>query len=74
MTRHFSALGWVVGGEPVKNWKALLLKWAEEHSAKVCSTTQNTDDPTATKGSSFDGKEYMQAALARSYGEGGLSR
>ena len=66
--RHFSALGWIVGGEPVRNWRALLLKWAEEHPSG-CSTTQNTDDPTATNGTSFDSKDYIKAALRKSYGE-----
>lgn len=66
--RHFNALEWIVGGEPVKNWKALLLKWAEEHPLKGYSTTQGEDDPTATKGSSFDAKSFMETALRRSYG------
>lgn len=66
--RHFSALGWIVAGEPVKNWKALLLKWAEDHPAMVCSTTQNTDDLTATEGRSFGRREFIKAAIEKVYG------
>lgn len=66
--RHFNALDWIVGGEPVRNWKALLIKWAEEHPIKGHSTTQDEGDLTATKGSSYNAKSFMETALRRSYG------
>lgn len=68
--QHYSALGWRDSkGKPIRNWRALLMKWADDHPATEHRTGITADDPTGTRGRSFDTGEFMQAALSRSYGK-----
>ena len=51
---YYSALGWVVGNTPIKNWKAKARAWEKTEHKKTES--------------SFDTNEFFQAALNKSYG------
>lgn len=76
------------GARTVSEVESLLDRERAEHAAKktakgtqmtrgskkdtAFSTTASENDPTATKGSSFSGTDYLAAALRRSYGDDGV--
>ena len=64
--RHYSALGWKDGsGKKIQSWKAFLLKYAADKK----KTAYRTDaEGTATAGSSFNGTDFVKAAIDRIYG------
>lgn len=58
---HYAASGWMRGGEPIRDWKALARIWDAEDAKKA-----SADRPAET---SFETDSFFEAALARSYAE-----
>lgn len=64
--RRYSALGWKdKNGEKIRNWQAMLLKYAADKKKKGFRTDA---EGTSTEGSSFDVREFTKAAIEKIYG------
>lgn len=58
---HYAASGWMRGGEPIRDWKALARIWDAEDAKKAAG-----HKPAET---SFETDSFFEAALARSYAD-----
>lgn len=63
---HYTANGWKVGKNSMKDWKAAVRNW--EKNDRVFARQERCNGASATKPSSFDTDEFFEAALRRSYG------
>lgn len=66
---HYGSLGWMKGGQPIRDWKALARKWAREDKEKAAAEQAAAEESTGY--SSFDTDDFAAAAFARTYGKGG---
>ena len=66
---HYGSLGWMKGGQPIRDWKALVRKWAREDKEKAAAEQAAVEESTGF--SSFDTDDFAAAAFARTYGKGG---
>lgn len=66
---HYGSLGWMKGGQPIRDWKALARKWAREDKEKAAAEQAAAEETTGF--SSFDTDDFAAAAFARTYGKGG---
>lgn len=57
---HYSAVGWLINGQRIRDWKALARRWAQEDAERAASQPQPV--------TSFDTDEFFAASLERSYG------
>lgn len=58
---HYAASGWMRGGEPIRDWKALARIWDAEDAKNAAE-----HKPAET---SFETDSFFEAALARSYAD-----
>lgn len=64
---HYTANGWMVGRNRMKDWKAAVRNW--EKSEGAFARQERCNGVSATKPSSFDVDEFFDAALKRSYAD-----
>lgn len=62
---HYTANGWKVGKNSMKDWKAAVRNW--EKNDRVFARQERGNGVSATN-SSFDADEFFEAAVKRSYG------
>ena len=64
---HYTANGWKVGKNPMKDWKAAVRNWEKSEGAFARDAERGN---CVSAGGSFNTDEFFEAALARSYSEG----
>lgn len=64
---HYTANGWRVGKNPMKDWKAAIRNWEKSEGAFARASEERGNGVSA--GGSFDTNEFFEAALSRSYSE-----
>lgn len=62
---YYSANGWKVGNQPMKDWKATVRNWSRRDKERGITAAK-----PANTNSSFDTASFFEAALSRSYGDG----
>ncbi|MBO5196806.1 MAG: hypothetical protein J6C03_06910, partial [Clostridia bacterium] len=81
---HYSAVGWMMGKTPIKDWKAAFRKWEKTEKApappsasysyspkpkQVSAPAASEEHYDKNENSSFDTDDFFMAALRRSYGD-----
>ena len=81
---HYSAVGWMMGKTPIKDWKAAFRKWEKTEKApappsasysyspkpeQVSAPAAGEEHYDKNENSSFDTDDFFMAALRRSYGD-----
>ena len=61
---YYSSIGWMVGKNPMRDWKAAVRSWEKRHVYTSSVTSAGKEE----KGS-FDEDDFFEAALKKSYGE-----
>ena len=81
---HYSAVGWLMGKTPIKDWKAAFRKWEKTEKVpappsasysyspkpkQVSAPAASEEHYDKNENSSFDTDDFFMAALRRSYGD-----
>ncbi len=69
---HYTAVGWMMGGQPMVDWRAAFRKWEKTERSKYPShkgSNEVTSAGTQSRKGSFDEDEFWDAALKNSYGD-----
>ena len=81
---HYSAVGWMMGKTPIKDWKAAFRKWEKTEKVpappsasysyspkpeQVSAPAASEEHYDKNENSSFDTDDFFMAALRRSYGD-----
>lgn len=73
---HYSAVGWMMGKTPIKDWKAAFRKWEQTEKEDNKSFgyqpgnnySAKKEEPKKNSGS-YDTDDFFEAALKRTYGD-----
>lgn len=66
---HYTANGWMVGKNPMKDWKAAVRNWEKNDGVFARNAKERGNGVSAdSSNSSFNVDEFFDAALKRSYG------
>lgn len=65
---HYTANGWMVGKNPMKDWKAAVRNWEKNDGVFARNVKERGNGVSADRNSSFNVDEFFEAAVKRSYG------
>ncbi len=62
---HYSAVGWMMGKTPIKDWRAAFRKWEQTEKKAAFDPPKSHNKK---EDNSFDTDDFFEAALIKSYG------